>query len=136
MANSAVALNLLQSPNSKCIEPPLQKTQKKKKNLKQRNQNLKDASNEEIRNYYQISFNHVIGDFVTNCNELFLRHVFGDFVLHFEINEDLASSCAPNSMNILKRVLNPLVVWNLDTSNTSALNAQTGILRTTPFNQN
>lgn len=56
MADASVALNLLQSPDIQRIEPP------------------------------QVSFNHVLGDFVSDNGEFFFGQVFGDFVLHVEVD--------------------------------------------------
>lgn len=35
---------------------------------------------------YQVSFNHVLGDFVSDNGEFFFGQVFGDFVLHVEVD--------------------------------------------------
>ena len=78
---------------------------------------------------YQITLDHILGDFITKNDELFLSHVFSNLVLHLKINEYLTSSGSTNPMNVLKRVLNPLVTRNLHTSNTSTSDAQTLLLQ-------
>ena len=72
---------------------------------------------------YQITLDHILGDFITKNDELFLSHVFSNLVLHLKINEDLTSSGSTNPVNVLKRVLNPLVTRNLHTSYTSTPDA-------------
>ena len=71
MPHPSITLNLLQPPYRKRIESP------------------------------EVSFDHVLGDFITNDDELFFGQFAGDFVLHAQIIEDLASSGTPNSMNVL-----------------------------------
>ena len=56
VAYASVALNLLESPYIQGIEPP------------------------------QISFNHVLGDFISDNGEFFFRQIFGDFVIHVEVD--------------------------------------------------
>ena len=68
---ASVALDFFQSPNGKCIESP------------------------------KVSFNHVLGNFITKSNKLLFRQIFGDFVLHFKVIQDLKCPGTPYSMYIL-----------------------------------
>ena len=93
MPYSSVALNILQSLYINRIEPS------------------------------QVAFNHIFGDFVPESDELLLSEFLRDFIIHLDITENLFRSGPSNSMNVLQRVLDSLVVRNLHTSNTNALDA-------------
>lgn len=95
MPDPSVALDLLQSPYVKCIEPP------------------------------QVAFYHVLGDLISESDEFFLIQVLCDFVVHVQVAQDFSSSAPSNSMYILQREFNSLVVWDLYTSNTNTLDTQT-----------
>lgn len=72
---------------------------------------------------YQIAFDHVLGNFITERDELFLRQILGDLVLHAEVAEYLASSGPADAVDVLERVLDALIVRDLHTSDTSAPDA-------------
>lgn len=74
---------------------------------------------------YEVAFNHVLGDFVTESDELLLGQFLGDLVVHADVAEYLPCSAAPNPMDVLQRVLHSLVVGYLHSSHTHALDAQT-----------
>ncbi|WVZ11802.1 hypothetical protein V8G54_016332 [Vigna mungo] len=78
----------------------------------------------------QVSFNHVFGDLVPESDEFLLSELLCHFVIHAYITQDLSRSAPSNSMNVLQRVLDSLVVRNLHTANTSALDAQSLNLHT------
>lgn len=79
---------------------------------------------------YQVSFDHILRDFITETDELFLRQVLGDLVLHAEIAQDFAGTAAPDPMDILKGKLNTLSVWYLHSTNTSTFDVQAWGLQT------
>jgi hypothetical protein len=72
---------------------------------------------------YQVSSNHVLADFLMEVDDL-LREVLGDLVVKIEVQKDLTGARPPNAMDVLQRVLHPLVIWDLNTANTNALNLQ------------
>lgn len=94
MAYSSVALNFLQSLNCSCIELP------------------------------KLALDHVFRDFIPESSEFFFRKVFGHLVWHVEVEEDLTGMGATYAIDALKRELHPLVVGDLNSSHTSAPNAQ------------
>lgn len=85
-----------------------------------------------IRMPYQVTLDGVLGDFVSDDDELFLGEVLGELVLNPEVDQDLARSRTPDSMDVLKRELDPLVVRNLHSSHTSAFHLKPPILTPTP----
>jgi len=133
MPYSSVALNVLQSLYINRIESSLRPPTTSKFSQLQYRKKLTEKGKEKCNDGifpYQVSFNHVFGDFVPESDELLLGEVLCDFVIHVYITQDLSRSAPANSMNVLQRVLNSLVVRNLHTANTSALDAQAVNLHT------
>jgi hypothetical protein len=56
---------------------------------------------------YQISFNHVLGNFIPEPNKLFFTEIL------------VTKTVPSNSMNVLQREFSSLVVWNFHTTNTN-----------------
>ena len=72
----------------------------------------------------QVSLDHVLGDLVTEGDELVVGQVLGDLVVESDVAENLASPGAADAVDVLEGVLDPLVVGDLHASNTQALDAQ------------
>ena len=73
---------------------------------------------------YQITLDHVLGNFSPKLDELILGQILGDLVLQAQITENLTRSSTADSMNVLQRVLHPLVVWDFNSSNTHTFDVQ------------
>ena len=74
--------------------------------------------------HYKVSLNHVLGDLLTEGDDLLLREVLGDLVVEAEVQKDLTGACPSDAMDVLQRALHPLVVRNLNTTDTDALDPQ------------
>lgn len=75
-------------------------------------------------NTYKVSFNHILGNFISEANELLLAQLLSQLVVQIEVKNDLTRPAPPNPMNVLERELHPLVVGDLDPTDTHAFDAQ------------
>lgn len=78
---------------------------------------------------YEVSFNHVLGDLITERFELLVGEVLGDLVLHFKVAEDLAGPRAADAMDVLEGELHPLVVGDLHAPHSNATDGEASALQ-------
>lgn len=62
---------------------------------------------------YQIPSNDVLAEYIIQSNNFSSGQIHGKFVAHVELRQDLGSPGSANTMYVLKRKLEGLIVWNL-----------------------